>query len=78
MAGDLDLVALRRLVGNVITSLSGYTHRELGDACQRLGMPVLTEEGTKRERVARSFAALPNADLPMVASRVLSQEPVDP
>ena len=31
-------------------------------------------EGTKRERVDRSFAALPDADLPVVAERILVSE----
>lgn len=48
-------------------------HRELNAACQRLGLPASPhEEGlTKRQRFDRSFAALPDSDLPAVAERVL-------
>jgi hypothetical protein len=46
-----------------------YTHAQLGEACERLGLPQ-SPEGTKHERVSHSFAALPHADLPMVAERI--------
>lgn len=81
MAGGMDLVVLRELVGNVVTLISTMnTHQELGEACERLGLPEPPPpgEGTKRERVDRSFAALSDADLPMVAERILmNQLPVE-
>lgn len=81
MTGDTDLVALRRLVESVVVpGLMGFTHAMLGEACERLGLPEPSGEGegTKRERVNTSFAALSDADLPMVAERVLMGElPLD-
>jgi AbiJ N-terminal domain 3 len=79
MTGGTDLVALRQLVESVvIPGFTGYTHAMLGEACERLGLPEPPGEGTKRERVSTSFAGLPDADLPMVAERILAgQLPVD-
>ncbi len=51
------------------------THRELGEACAALGLPEPpgeSEGATKRERIGRRFAALPDADLPAVAERILA------
>jgi very-short-patch-repair endonuclease len=70
----MDLAVLRQLVGNVGAGLTVYTHRELGEACERLGLPEPPDEGTKRERVNQSFAALSDADLPMVAERILTSQ----
>jgi very-short-patch-repair endonuclease len=79
MAGGMDVVVLRQLVGDVVARLAVHnTHPELGGACERLGLPRPPGEGSKRERVSHSFAALPDADLPMVAERILtSQMPPD-
>jgi hypothetical protein len=78
MGEDRDLAALRQLVGDVIAPLSDEnTHRTLGDACEQLGLPAPTEEGSKRERVERSFAEVPDSDLPRVAERALAQRRVD-
>lgn len=71
MADGVDLVLLRQLVGKVVAGLTGYTHRDLGEAFERLGLPE-APEGSKRERVNHSFAALPDTDLPMVAERILT------
>lgn len=73
MAGSEDLARLRELVRDVVMRLTSYTHRELGEACVRLGLPEPPpeNEGTKRTRVEHSFAALPDADLPKVAGRIL-------
>jgi hypothetical protein len=65
----MDFVALRRAVGRAAGGLTMYTHAQLGEACERLGLPQ-SPEGTKHERVSHSFAALPHADLPMVAERI--------
>ena len=62
---------LRELVEPVVARLSDYTHRQLGEACTGLGLPEPPLEGTKRERVNQSFDALPDAELPAVAERVL-------
>ena len=48
-----------------------YRHVDLGEACERLGLPTPPDEGSKHQRVAASFAALPDADLPVVAERIL-------
>src|SRR6266568_5147063 len=78
MATGMDLVKLRQLVGSVVVpELTGYTHRQLDDACVGLGLPEPPGEGTKRERVSQSFAALPDADLPMVAEQILAQALAD-
>ncbi|MFD4588932.1 hypothetical protein [Streptomyces sp. NPDC058434] len=80
MVGGTDHAALRQLVERFVSTLGdAFTHRELGEACTSLGLPAPPgeDEGTKRERVARSFAALPNTDLPMVAQRILNQQRVD-
>jgi AbiJ N-terminal domain 3 len=78
MADGMDLTTLRQLVGSVVVQdLTGYTHRRLGDACVSLGLPEPPGEGTKRERVSQSFAALPDADLPMVAEQILAQALAD-
>ena len=69
----MDLVALRQAVEKAVQGLTMYTHAELGEACERLGLPQ-PPEGTKRERVSHSFAALSDADLPMVAERILTSQ----
>ena len=76
MSADMDLALLRQLVGGVVASLATYTHKELGGKCVALGLPEPPgeSEGTKRERVDRSFAALPDTGLPVVAERILVSE----
>ncbi len=69
----MDLMALRQAVGKAVEGLTMYTHAELGEACERLGLPE-PPGGTKRERVDHSFAALADADLPMVAERILTSQ----
>jgi very-short-patch-repair endonuclease len=49
-----------------------FTHSNLAEACEDLGLPAPPEEGSKRERINASFAALPDADLPVVAERILT------
>ncbi|MFI7359433.1 hypothetical protein ACIBTP_36555 [Streptomyces avidinii] len=78
MADSRDRAALRQLVGDVIAPLSDeLTHPRLGEECAQLGLPVPTEEGSKRERVRRSFAEVLDSDLPRVAQRVLAQRRMD-
>jgi hypothetical protein len=75
MAGGRDLVALRELVGDVLDGLARmWTHREIDMECERLGLPEPppADAFSKRDRVSRSFAALPDPDLPSVAERVLA------
>lgn len=74
MADGMHLTTLRQLVGSVVVpELMGYTHQQLADACMSLSLPEPSGEGTKRERVSQSFAALPDADLPIVAEQILTQ-----
>lgn len=77
MAGSRDLAALRQAIGYAVAGLTAYTHRELAEACDRLGLPQPPTEGTKSERVNHSFAALRDADVPGVAERILQCHPVD-
>ena len=53
-----------------------YTHKELAGKCAALGLPEPPGEGegTKRERLDRSFAALPDAGLPAVAEQSLASD----
>jgi very-short-patch-repair endonuclease len=71
MAGDIDRVQLRNLVGLVIGDPARYTHRSLPEELTRVGLPEPPGEGSKRERIEGSLAALPDVDLPMVAAQIL-------
>ncbi|MEU6720401.1 hypothetical protein ABZ897_53880 [Nonomuraea sp. NPDC046802] len=74
MACGPDLKALRGLLAGIVVDLMAHTHRELGPACERLGMPVPDETaGSKRSRIEQGLADLADADLPAVAERVLLQ-----
>jgi very-short-patch-repair endonuclease len=78
VVGDMDLVVLRELLGVVISSISGSsTHKTLGGACEILGLPTPPDEGTKHERVFKSFADLPDTNLPRVAEKILIHQPLD-
>ncbi|MGV9967616.1 AbiJ-related protein [Streptomyces olivaceus] len=72
MAYGRDRSILRQVVGDVVARLSGNSHARLNAAFAELGMPAVPEEGTKSERVERSFAQVPDSDLPLVANRVLA------
>jgi AbiJ N-terminal domain 3 len=76
MSAGMDLVLLRQLVGDAVASLAMYTHKELAGKCAALGLPEPPgeSEGTKRQRVDRSFAALPDAGLSAVAEQILTSE----
>jgi very-short-patch-repair endonuclease len=68
----MDLVELREAVGMAIQGLTAYPHTVLDEVFERLGLPP--SGGTKRERVSQSLAALSDADLPMVAERILTSQ----
>jgi AbiJ N-terminal domain 3 len=75
MSGGMDLGVLRELVEGVLNDFAGlWGHRDIGIECERLGLPEPPPEGecSKRVRVARSLAALPDAGLPAVAERIVS------
>jgi hypothetical protein len=79
MTSDVDLAALRQLLQRV-TGLVSTMHRhvDLREECERLGLPTPPDEGSKHERVSSSLAALPDADLLMIAEKILaSQLPLD-
>ncbi|WP_223167998.1 hypothetical protein [Nonomuraea sp. SYSU D8015] len=79
MARGLDLEALRGLVAGVVFDLASHSHRELGPICEGLGVSVPDEAfGSKRDRIGQGLADLADADLPMVAERVLQQLQVSP
>ena len=72
----MDLVRLRDILRPVVVALKDAgTHDELPTICERLGLPLPGSEGNKRERMSTSFDALPNADLPRVANRILELYP---
>lgn len=77
MTKDGDHTALRRLLGD-ITALLGdrNTHKTLTEAFTVLGMPPV-DEGSKRERVERSFAQVPDSDLLQLAERWLQTQSFD-
>ena len=75
MSGGMDLVVLRELVGGVLNDFAGlWRHQDIGIECERLGLPEPPPEGecSKRVRVARSLAALPDAGLTAVAERIVA------
>jgi very-short-patch-repair endonuclease len=75
MSGGMDLEVLRELVEGVLNDFAGlWGHRDISIECERLGLPEPPPEGecSKRVRVARSLAALPDAGLPAVAERIVS------
>jgi very-short-patch-repair endonuclease len=68
----MDLVELRNLVSFVVGDPGSYTRQSLPGDFARLGLPAPPEEGSKRERIEGSLAALPDGDLPTVAERILA------
>src|SRR5450755_795569 len=71
----MDLVALRELVGGVLSDFAGsWRHQDIGIECERLGLPEPPPEGecSKRVRVGRSLGALSDAGLPVVAERIVA------
>lgn len=78
MADGTDFAVLRRLVGSTLEGLTIHSHARLAKGCTSLGLPEPPDEGSKRERIDGSFAALPDAGLPVVAERILAgQLPLD-
>lgn len=74
-----DSAALRLLLDrHVLSDVAGHTHRELPAVCAEIGLPVPPEEGTKRERLDASLAALPDAELPAVARNALTRLQLPP
>jgi very-short-patch-repair endonuclease len=74
MPDGMDLALLRQLVTSAAESLTAYSHEKLAGACTALGLPEPPgeDEGSKRQRVSVSLAALPDRGLPAVAERILA------
>lgn len=72
----IDLPALRSALQPLVGALKdqGPDHA-LGALCQRLSMPVPPEIPSKRQRMQASLAAVPDIELPTVATRLLSVFP---
>ncbi|WP_374608880.1 AbiJ-related protein [Diaphorobacter nitroreducens] len=72
----MDYVQLRNLLEPLVTGLKDAgTHTMLPTFCEELGLPAPIAEGSKRERMISSFAAVSDADLPAVARKLLSRHP---
>lgn len=77
MADGTDFTVLRRAVEIATADLSDMnTHATLNEVFRHLGLP--DHQGSKRERVSGSIAALPDADLPALAQRILEQVAMKP
>lgn len=73
MVSAADLAILRKVLDFLPSHIStSNTHATLAEACEALGLPTPPDEGTKYERAAANFAALPDADLPVVAAKLIA------
>lgn len=72
----MDYAQLRSLLEPLITGLKDAgTHTMLPTLCEELGLPAPTTDGSKRERMASSFEAVGDTDLPAVARKLLVRHP---
>ena len=72
----LDYAQLRELLKPLITDLKGvYTHAALPGFCEKLGLPDPAADGSKRDRIAASFDAAMDSDLPEIARKFLKHHP---
>lgn len=75
----MDFVRIRELLGPHVIALGDtYTHISMPAICERLGLPSLRSEGTKREKITASFSELPNEELPFVAKQLLELNRLGP
>jgi hypothetical protein len=75
----MDLGRLRNVLRRLVLGLKERgTHRELPEISRQLGLPELPDTGSKSERLAAVFDAVPDADLPSVAERYLAICPPPP
>lgn len=71
----MDLARLRQLLDGPIVALKDHgTHERLPEFCASLGLPIVVE-GSKRDRMRASFAAVTDEDLPRVATNFLKAFP---
>lgn len=74
----MDYAQLRSLLAPLIMALTDIsTHAKLPTLCEELGLPAPVTDGTKHDRMASSFEAVADADLPAVARRLLIYHPPD-
>lgn len=72
----MDYAQLRTLLKPLVTALKDAgTHDVLPTLCVELGMLAPGAEGSKRERMAASFDAVADVDLPAVARNLLMRHP---
>ena len=71
----MDYAQLRTLLEPLITGLKDAgTHTMLPMLCEELGLPAPATDGSKRERMASSFEAVADTDLPAVACKLLERQ----
>jgi len=72
----MDYARLRDLLEPIVMGLKDAgTHSMLPTICEQLGLPVPDIEGSKYERMAASFGAAADTDLPSIARKVLEHRP---
>jgi len=72
----MDLVRLRSVLEPFIINLKDAgTHAVLPSICEEIGLPDPDADGSKKERMAASFNALADSELPAVAQRFLLRHP---
>lgn len=72
----MDYVQLRSLLEPLVIGLGeASTHTMLPALCGKLDLPAPTPDGSKRERMAASFNALADTELPTVAHKLLIHHP---
>lgn len=72
----MDHAQLRNLLEPLVTGLKDAgTHTMLPTLCEELGLSAPATDGSKRERMAASFEATSNTDLPAVARELLRRHP---
>ncbi|MDA1359752.1 DUF559 domain-containing protein [Glycomyces luteolus] len=75
MVDTVEHAELRALIRPIVLGLKDYyRHKDLPEACQRLGLPTPAQDGTKAERLEASLDALPDAGLGSVIVGLLGQE----
>ena len=74
----MDYAQLRTLLEPLIAGLKDAGgHAGLPALCEELGLPAPAAEGSKRERMASSFEAAADTDLPSIALKLLERHPPD-
>ncbi|QEZ49002.1 hypothetical protein [Cupriavidus oxalaticus] len=72
----MDYARLRNLLEPLVTALKDAgTHTMLPTLCEELALPAPGADGSKRERIAASFDAVADLDLPAVARKLLERRP---